>query len=159
MVSLFPERTFKNRPNGLRADLAQAIADLQPKFMRFPGGCLVHGDGLGNMYRWKNTIGPVEQRIEQRNIWGYHQTAGLGYFEYFQFCEDMGAKPLPVVAAAVSCKTQAEHGVLEERDKREFHKPKCGVHSGSFGFNRMGKRPCNFHLGSKTRRSRTSKTI
>lgn len=103
MVSLFPEKTFKNRLNGLRADLAQAVADLQPKFMRFPGGCLVHGDGLGNMYRWKNTIGPVEQRIAQKNIWGYHQTAGLGYFEYFQFCEDMGAKPLPVVAAAVSC--------------------------------------------------------
>jgi alpha-L-arabinofuranosidase len=103
MVSLFPQNTFKNRPNGLRADLAQTIADLKPKFMRFPGGCLVHGDGLGNMYRWKNTIGPVEQRIEQRNIWGYHQTAGLGYFEYFQFCEDMGAKPLPVVPAGVSC--------------------------------------------------------
>jgi len=63
----------------------------------------VHGDGLGNMYRWKNTIGPVEQRVEQRNIWGYHQTAGLGYFEYFQFCEDIGAKPLPVLPAAVSC--------------------------------------------------------
>ncbi len=103
MVSLFPQNTFKNRPNGLRADLAQTIADLKPKFMRFPGGCLVHGDGLGNMYRWENTIGPVEQRIAQRNIWGYHQTAGLGYFEYFQFCEDIGAKPLPVVPAAVSC--------------------------------------------------------
>ncbi|MDD4992603.1 MAG: alpha-L-arabinofuranosidase C-terminal domain-containing protein [Paludibacter sp.] len=102
-VSLFPQNTFKNRSNGLRADLAQTIADLKPKFMRFPGGCLVHGDGLGNMYRWKNTIGPVEQRIEQRNIWGYHQTAGLGYFEYFQFCEDMGAKPLPVVPVGVSC--------------------------------------------------------
>lgn len=103
MVSLFPEKTFKNRPNGLRADLAQTVADLQPKFVRFPGGCLVHGDGLGNMYRWKNTIGPVEQRIAQKNIWGYHQTAGLGYFEYFQFCEDMGAKALPVVPAGVSC--------------------------------------------------------
>ncbi|MFA5044507.1 MAG: alpha-L-arabinofuranosidase C-terminal domain-containing protein [Paludibacter sp.] len=103
MVSLFPQNTFKNRPNGLRADLAQTIADLKPKFMRFPGGCLVHGDGLGNMYRWENTIGPVEQRVAQRNIWGYHQTAGLGYFEYFQFCEDIGAKPLPVVPAAVSC--------------------------------------------------------
>lgn len=102
-VSLFPQKTFKNRPNGLRADLAGAVADLHPKFMRFPGGCLVHGDGLGNMYRWKNTIGPVEQRLEQRNIWSYHQTAGLGYFEYFQFCEDIGAKPVPVVAAAVSC--------------------------------------------------------
>jgi alpha-L-arabinofuranosidase len=103
MVSLFPEKTFRNRPNGLRADLAQAIADLHPKFMRFPGGCLVHGDGLGNMYRWKNTIGPIEQRTEQRNIWNYHQTVGLGYYEFFLFCEDIGAKPLPIVAAGVSC--------------------------------------------------------
>ncbi len=103
MVSLFPEKTFKNRPNGLRADLAQVLADMKPKFIRFPGGCLVHGDGLGNMYRWKNTIGPVETRKEQRNIWGYHQTTGLGYYEYFQFCEDIGAKPLPVLPAAVSC--------------------------------------------------------
>lgn len=103
MISLFPEKTFKNRPNGLRADLAQKLADMKPAFVRFPGGCLVHGDGLGNMYRWKNTIGQVEQRKAQRNIWGYHQTAGLGYFEYFQFCEDIGAKPLPVVPAAVSC--------------------------------------------------------
>jgi alpha-N-arabinofuranosidase len=103
VVSLFPEKTFKKRPNGLRADLAQVLADIQPRFVRFPGGCLAHGDGLGNMYRWKNTIGPIEQRVEQRNIWGYHQTAGLGYFEYFQFCEDIGAKPLPVLPAAVSC--------------------------------------------------------
>jgi alpha-L-arabinofuranosidase len=103
MISLFPEKTFKNRQNGLRADLAQVIADMKPKFIRFPGGCLVHGDGLGNMYRWKNTIGPVEQRKEQRNIWGYHQSVGLGFFEYFQFCEDIGAKPLPVLPAAVSC--------------------------------------------------------
>ena len=103
MISLFPEKTFKNRTNGLRADLAQMLADVKPGFIRFPGGCLVHGDGLGNMYRWKNTIGPVQERKEQRNIWGYHQTAGLGYFEYFQFCEDIGAKPLPVLPAAVSC--------------------------------------------------------
>ena len=103
VVSLFPEKTFKNRKNGLRADLAQMLADMKPGFVRFPGGCLVHGDGLGNMYRWKNTIGPIEQRKEQRNIWNYHQTTGLGYFEYFQFCEDIGAKPLPVLPAAVSC--------------------------------------------------------
>ena len=103
MVSLFPEKTFKNRPNGLRADLAQMLADMKPRFIRFPGGCLAHGDGLGNMYRWKNTIGPLEERKEQRNIWGYNQTAGLGYFEFFQFCEDIGAKPLPVLPAAVSC--------------------------------------------------------
>lgn len=103
VISLFPEKTFKNRPNGLRADLAQILADMKPKFVRFPGGCLVHGDGLGNMYRWKNTIGPIEERKAQRNIWGYHQTAGLGYFEYFQFCEDIGAKPIPILPAAVSC--------------------------------------------------------
>lgn len=103
VVSLFPENTFKHRVNGMRADLAEMIAGLHPKFMRFPGGCLVHGDGLGNMYRWKHTIGPIEQRVEQRNIWGYHQSVGLGYFEYFQFCEDIGAKPLPVLSAGVSC--------------------------------------------------------
>jgi len=103
MISLFPQSTFKNEPNGLRADIAQTIADLHPKFIRFPGGCLVHGDGLGNMYRWKNTIGPVEERVEQKNIWSYHQTVGLGFYEYFRFCEDIGAKPLPIVAAGVSC--------------------------------------------------------
>jgi alpha-N-arabinofuranosidase len=103
VVSLFPEKTFKNRPNGLRADLAQMLADMKPKFIRFPGGCLAHGDGLRNMYRWKNTIGPIEERKEQRNIWGYHQSVGLGYYEYFQFCEDIGAKPLPVLPAAVCC--------------------------------------------------------
>lgn len=103
VVSVFPEKTFRNRQNGLRPDLAQLLADMKPSFIRFPGGCLVHGDGLGNMYRWKNTIGPIEERKAQRNIWGYHQTTGIGYFEYFQFCEDIGAKPLPVLPAAVSC--------------------------------------------------------
>lgn len=103
MVSLFPEKTFRNRSNGLRADLAQALADLKPRFMRFPGGCLVHGGGPRRYYDWKETIGPVEQRRARRNSWGYHQTMGLGYFEYFQFCEDLGAKPLPVVTAGVCC--------------------------------------------------------
>jgi len=103
VISLFPLNTFKDRPNGLRKDLAQLLADMKPAFIRFPGGCMVHGDGVGDMYRWKNTIGPLEQRVEQKNLWGYHQTAGLGYYEYFQFCEDIGAKPLPVLPAAVSC--------------------------------------------------------
>ncbi|MEJ5259874.1 MAG: alpha-L-arabinofuranosidase C-terminal domain-containing protein [Anaerohalosphaeraceae bacterium] len=103
MVSLFPQNTFKNRKNGLRRDLAEVIADLKPRFVRFPGGCLVHGDGLSNLYRWKDTIGPVEHRKAQKNIWRYHQTVGLGYFEYFQFCEDIGAEPVPVMAAGVSC--------------------------------------------------------
>ncbi|TWT37004.1 Extracellular exo-alpha-L-arabinofuranosidase precursor [Posidoniimonas corsicana] len=103
MISLFPRDTFHGRKNGLRKDLAQAIADLEPKFVRFPGGCLVHGDGLDNMYRWQDTIGPVHERRSQRNIWRYHQSLGLGYFEYFQFCEDIGAKPVPVVPAGVCC--------------------------------------------------------
>lgn len=103
MISLFPQQTFKGRKNGLRADLAQVIADMHPRFVRFPGGCVAHGDGLGNIYRWKNTIGPLEARVPQRNLWGYHQSAGLGYFEYFRFCEDIGAEPLPVVAAGVPC--------------------------------------------------------
>jgi alpha-L-arabinofuranosidase len=101
MVSLFPQKTFHG--HGLRPDLAQTIADLQPKFMRFPGGCVSHGSSLANLYRWKDTIGPVEQRREKANLWGYHQSYGLGYFEYFQFCEDIGAAPLPVLAAGVSC--------------------------------------------------------
>lgn len=115
MVSLFPRHTFKNHPNGLRADLAQVIADLKPKFMRFPGGCLVHGDGLGNIYRWQDTVVPVEQRRGQPNLWGYHQSAGLGYFEYFQFCEDIGAKPLPVVAAGVCCQNADDQGGTGQR--------------------------------------------
>lgn len=106
-ISLFPRHTFKDRPNGLRADLAQTIADLHPKFIRFPGGCLAHGSGINNIYRWKDTIGPIEQRRGQSNLWGYHQSVGLGYYEYFQFCEDIGAKPLPVLAAGVSCQNSA----------------------------------------------------
>ncbi|MBW8684506.1 alpha-L-arabinofuranosidase C-terminal domain-containing protein [Chitinophaga rhizophila] len=110
MISLFPAKTFKNRKNGLRPDLAQTIADLHPRFIRFPGGCVAHGDGLGNMYRWKNTLGPLEARKPQRNLWGYHQSAGLGYFEYFQYCEDIGAEPLPVVPAAVPCQNSGVGG-------------------------------------------------
>jgi len=103
MISLFPQNTFKGRKNGLRADLAQTIADIHPKFVRFPGGCVAHGDGLENMYRWSRTVGPLEARVPQRNIWNYHQSAGLGYFEYFQFCEDINAEPVPVLAAGVPC--------------------------------------------------------
>jgi alpha-L-arabinofuranosidase len=114
-VSLFPKKTFRERPNGLRPDLAQVIADLKPRFIRFPGGCLVHGNGLGNMYRWKDTIGPIEQRRQQANLWGYHQTSGLGYFEYFQFAEDIGAKPVPVVPAGVCCQNSDHQGGTGQR--------------------------------------------
>ncbi len=103
MISLFPQETFMNRKNGLRRDLAQVIADLHPKFIRFPGGCMSHGQGIENIYHWHHTIGPLEKRVPDFNIWHYHQTRGLGFFEYFQFCEDIGAEPLPVLAAGVPC--------------------------------------------------------
>ncbi|OXU15229.1 alpha-L-arabinofuranosidase C-terminal domain-containing protein [Sedimentisphaera salicampi] len=103
MVSLFPQDTFKGRKNGLRKDLAQALADLEPKFLRFPGGCISHGHSLENAYRWPDTVGDLSQRRGNWNLWGYHQTYGLGFFEYFQFCEDIGAEPLPVVPVGVSC--------------------------------------------------------
>lgn len=114
MISLFPQKTFKGRKNGLRADLAQAIADIHPRFVRFPGGCVSHGDGLGNIYRWKNTIGPLESRKPMRNLWGYHQSMGLGYYEYFQYCEDMGAEPLPVIAAGVPCQNSGVGGAGQQ---------------------------------------------
>jgi len=103
MVSLMPQDTYMG--HGLRKDLAQALADLKPKFMRFPGGCVVHGggDGFWNTYRWKTTVGPKETRKQQKNTWGYHQSVGLGYFEYFQFCEDLGMEPLPILPCGVSC--------------------------------------------------------
>ena len=103
MVSLIPQETFKG--HGLRKDLAQALADLQPKFMRFPGGCVVHGggDGFWDTYRWKTTIGPKETRKGLKNTWGYHQSMGLGYYEYFQFCEDLGMEPVPILPCGVSC--------------------------------------------------------
>ncbi len=102
MISLFPKDTFKNRKNGLRNDIAEILADMKPRFMRFPGGCLTHDGSLddharNSMYRWKRTIGDVEKRPAWRNNWGYNQTLGLGYYEYFCFCEDIGAKPLPVL--------------------------------------------------------------
>ncbi len=114
MISLFPQKTYKGRENGLRADLAQTIADLHPRFVRFPGGCVAHGDGIGNIYRWKNTIGPLEARKPQRNLWGYHQTAGLGYHEYFLFCEDLNAEAVPVLAAGVPCQNSACGGAGQQ---------------------------------------------
>lgn len=117
MISLFPRDTFKGRKNGLRADLAQTLADLHPRFMRFPGGCVAHGDGVDNIYDWKGSIGPLEARKPMRNLWGYHQTRGLGYFEYFQFCEDIGAEPVPVLAAGVPCQNS---GTCSRHSKGEL---------------------------------------
>ncbi len=102
-VSLMPQDTYKG--HGMRKDLAEALAGLHPRFMRFPGGCVVHGggDGFWDTYRWKTTIGPKEQRRGLKNTWGYHQSMGLGYYEYFQFCEDLGMEPVPILPCGVSC--------------------------------------------------------
>lgn len=119
MVSLFPHETFRDRPNGLRPDLAQAVADLEPSFVRFPGGCLVN-TGTHEAYQapdfprersfqWKETVGPVEERPTNHNFWGYNQSYGLGYFEYFQFAEDIGAMPLPVLPALVTGCGENQH--------------------------------------------------
>ncbi|MCM1188008.1 MAG: alpha-L-arabinofuranosidase [bacterium] len=102
MISLFPQDTFLGKKGGLRKDIAEALQEMHPKFMRFPGGCLVHDGSLNHrdrdsMYRWKRTIGKAEERPSRRNNWGYNQSLGLGYFEYFCFCEEIGAEPVPVL--------------------------------------------------------------
>ncbi|MGQ9523344.1 MAG: alpha-L-arabinofuranosidase C-terminal domain-containing protein [Armatimonadota bacterium] len=97
MVSLFPRDTYKRRPNGLRSDLVRLLADLRPSFCRFPGGCFVEGDRLENAFRWKTTIGDISQRRTHWNLWGYYSTNGLGFHEYLQLCEDIGAEPLFVI--------------------------------------------------------------
>lgn len=109
-VSLFPKDTFKGRKNGLRKDLAQILADIKPQFIRFPGGCASHGQGMDNIYHWQATVGELWERIPDFNIWGYHQSRGLGFYEYFQFCEDIGATPLPVLAAGVPCQNSWKGG-------------------------------------------------
>jgi alpha-L-arabinofuranosidase len=115
-VSLFPVNTYKNRENGLRRDLAQALEDLHPGIFRFPGGCIVEGSSLDERYQWKNSVGPVENRPLNHNRWeytfdhryfpDYYQSYGLGFFEFFQLAEDIGAEPLPVISCGLSCQFQ-----------------------------------------------------
>ena len=113
-ISLFPQETFKGHPNGLRKDLAEVIADLKPRFVRFPGGCATHGQGIDNIYHWQATVGELWERQPDMNIWSYHQTRGLGFHEYFQFCEDIGAEPLPVLAAGVPCQNSWKGGAGQQ---------------------------------------------
>ncbi|MFD0519585.1 alpha-L-arabinofuranosidase C-terminal domain-containing protein [Paractinoplanes durhamensis] len=111
MVSVIPRDTYKG--HGLRKDLAEKVAALKPGFVRFPGGCLVNTGSMygydaannyprARSYQWKDTVGPVETRATNTNFWGYNQSYGLGYYDYFQFSEDIGAKPLPVLPALVT---------------------------------------------------------
>ncbi len=113
MISLFPDDTWKNRPGGLRADLVQLLYDLKPGFLRFPGGCIVEGRELATRYQWKTTIGDINNRQSIVNRWNtefshrltpdYFQTFGLGFFEYFQLAEDIGAEPLPILSCGMAC--------------------------------------------------------
>lgn len=115
-VSLFPVDTWKGRKNGLRKDLAQALYDLKPGVFRFPGGCIVEGTDLGSRYQWKNSIGQVENRTLNENRWqytfahrffpDYYQSYGLGFYEFFQLSEDIGAEPLPVLSCGLACQFQ-----------------------------------------------------
>ena len=112
MISLFPVDTFNSRENGLRKDLAQLLKDINPGFIRFPGGCIVEGFYLDNAYNWKDTVGPVEQRKMNWNRWeggqayAYNQSYGLGFMEYFILAEDLGAEPLPILNCGMSCQFQ-----------------------------------------------------
>jgi len=115
-VSLFPAKTWKDRENGMRPDIAQALADLKPGVFRFPGGCIVEGNNLATRYQWKNSVGQVENRPTNENRWNYEfrhkffpdyfQSYGLGFFEYFLLAEDFGAEPLPVISCGFSCQFQ-----------------------------------------------------
>lgn len=118
-VSLFPKHTFKDRENGMRRDLAQALYDLHPGVFRFPGGCIVEGSSLEQRYQWKNSIGPVENRPLNGNRWlstfnyrlfpDYYQSYGLGFYEYFLLSEDIGAEPLPVLNVGMACQFQNQN--------------------------------------------------
>src|SRR6218665_145447 len=125
MISLFPSDTWKGRPGGMRSDMVQWLADLKPGFIRFPGGCIVEGFDLSNRYRWKNTIGPLDQRQLMINRWNikfphrsapdYFQTFGLGFFEYFQLAEDIGSEALPILNCGMACQyNSAELASLDD---------------------------------------------
>ena len=113
MVSLFPSDTYKGRENGLRADLVQMLADLEPGFLRFPGGCIVEGFDLAQRYQWKNTVGDLNERVVGMNRWNnefssratpdYFQSFGLGFYEYFLLAEDLGAEPMPIINCGMAC--------------------------------------------------------
>jgi alpha-N-arabinofuranosidase len=118
MVSLMPVDTFKRRPNGLRADLAQMLVALKPSFVRFPGGCFVEGDRMHNALRWRDTLGDVAERPARWCVWNYTSTQGLGLHEYLLMCEDLGAEPMLVVNCGMACQYRnGDHIPLNELDE------------------------------------------
>ncbi|MGB8262123.1 MAG: alpha-L-arabinofuranosidase C-terminal domain-containing protein [Terracidiphilus sp.] len=125
MVSLFPVDTWNQRPNGLRRDLVELLKEMHPGFIRFPGGCIVEGRELANRYRWKTTVGDIAERKTIMNRWNnefenraapdYFQSFGLGFYEYFQLAEDIGASPLPILNCGMACQfNSSETAQLDE---------------------------------------------
>ncbi len=115
-VSLFPENTFNNRPNGLRRDVAEMLVGLKPAFFRWPGGCVVEGITLENRFDWKKTLGDPAARPGEYSTWGYRCSYGFGYYEMLQFCEDIGAKAMYVCNVGLGCQFRmgdacAEHDI------------------------------------------------
>lgn len=102
-VSLFPENTFNNRPNGMRKDVGQFLADLKPAFFRWPGGCVVEGISLANRFDWKKTLGDPASRPGEYSTWGYRCSYGMGYYEILQYCEDIGADAMFVCNVGLGC--------------------------------------------------------
>jgi len=115
-VSLFPQATFKGRKNGQRADVAQMIVDLHPKFMRWPGGCIVEGATYENRVKWKETLGDPMTRRGEWDLWGYRATWGMGYHEFLQFCEDLGMDGMFVDNAGMSCSVRNGDYVSSDED-------------------------------------------
>ncbi|MBP7921029.1 MAG: carbohydrate binding domain-containing protein [Saprospiraceae bacterium] len=126
-ISVFPQDTWKGRKGGLRKDLVQLLADMKPGFMRFPGGCIVEGRTLDERYQWKKTLGNVEDRKLMINRWNmefkhrpapdYFQSFGLGFFEYFQLAEDIGAEPVPIISCGLACQFNSSETVpMDELD-------------------------------------------
>ena len=130
-VSLFPVNTYKGHENGMRRDLAEALEQLKPGVFRFPGGCIVEGTDLATRYQWKNSVGPVENRPLNENRWhytfthryfpDYYQSYGLGFFEFFQLSEEIGAEPLPVLSVGLSC--QFQNDITRGKKEDEVHVP------------------------------------
>ena len=130
-ISLFPVDTWQGHENGLRKDLAQALADIKPGVFRFPGGCIVEGTDIASRYDWKKSVGMVENRPLNENRWqytfphrffpDYYQSYGLGFYEFFQLSEEIGAEPLPVLSCGLACQFQ--------NPNMDAHVPLCDLES------------------------------
>ncbi|MDZ7608090.1 MAG: hypothetical protein U5K79_21495 [Cyclobacteriaceae bacterium] len=137
MISMFPKDTWMGRPKGMRKDLVQLLADLKPGFVRFPGGCIVEGRTLDQRYQWKKSVGDINEREVLINRWNtefkhrptpdYFQSFGLGFYEYFQIAEDIGAEPLPILGCGMAC--QFNTGELVPMDEMD---PLCAGCPGPY---------------------------